>query len=117
MRDLAPEIFRQRMVIEGTVTCEAISQIEIQGLLTKLCKNLDMVQLTPATTHRSERFGNCGWMHWETSGVHMYAWEKDNGAFFSIDIYTCKQFEPEDAVKTVKNFFACELDEIEWKEV
>jgi hypothetical protein len=55
-------------------------------------------------THRSDRFGWAGWIHWETSGAHFYAWEQPR-IFFSADIYTCKAFDVRTAVEFTRNFF------------
>ena len=34
-----------------------------------------MTLLIDPVTHRSDRYGWAGWVHWETSGAHFYAWE------------------------------------------
>ena len=34
------------------------------------------MQLLEPVTHRSDRYGWAGWIHWETSGAHFYAWEQ-----------------------------------------
>jgi S-adenosylmethionine/arginine decarboxylase-like enzyme len=57
----------------------------------------DMVVLAEPVTHRSDKFGWAGWVHWETSGTHLYAWEQPL-LFFSVDIYTCKAFDPGRAI-------------------
>jgi len=96
MADLAPEIHRQRMVIEGLVV-SPITAPEIEEYLTELSDVLNMVALIKPVTHRSDMYGWAGWIHWETSGAHFYAWEQPR-LFFSVDIYTCKYFTPQDAV-------------------
>ncbi len=63
-----------------------------------------MKTLLDPVTHRSDKFGWSGWIHWESSGAHFYAWEKPV-LFFSVDIYTCKAFENEHAVAFTKDFF------------
>lgn len=63
-----------------------------------------MVELLEPVTHRSDIYGWAGWIHWETSGAHFYAWEQPV-LFFSVDIYTCKEFNPSTAVVFTKNFF------------
>jgi S-adenosylmethionine/arginine decarboxylase-like enzyme len=47
-----------------------------------------------------------GWMDslGENSGAHFYAWEKPL-LFFSVDIYTCKEFSPEAAAEFTKKYF------------
>jgi hypothetical protein len=58
-------------------------------------------------THSSPKFGWAGWIHWETSGAHFYAWDTPK-LFFSVDIYTCKQFLDQDAVDYTGKFFDTE---------
>lgn len=102
MKDLAPTIFRQRMIIEGIPT-KRITSEQITSYLSGLSDALDMVTLIEPVTHQSEKYGWSGWIHWETSGAHFYAW--DEPLFFSVDIYTCKQFDPVAAEKYTKEFF------------
>jgi S-adenosylmethionine decarboxylase len=107
IRDLAPTIHRQRLVVEGT--CPApIDERAIRVYLTKLSDVCKMQALNEPITHRSERFGWAGWIHWETSGAHLYAWE--DPLFFSIDVYTCKAFDPAPVLQfTAEHFDAIEL--------
>lgn len=112
MQDLAPMIHRQRIVIEG-YPAQPISDEVIKDYLTKLSDVLEMVTLITPVTHRSDLYGWAGWIHWETSGAHFYAWEQPL-LFFSVDVYTCKAFNPDDAVKFTKNYF--KTTKIEHKE-
>lgn len=112
MKDLAPNIYRQRLVIEG-YPAEAISDDAIKRYLSALSTVLDMQQLIEPITHRSDLYGWAGWIHWETSGAHFYAWEQPL-LFFSVDIYTCKAFNPEDAVAFTEKFF--NTNAIEYRE-
>ena len=112
MKDLAPTIHRQRLVIEGYPR-EPIKSADIKLYLSELSRVIGMRQLNEPVTHRSEKFGWAGWMHWETSGAHFYAWD-DPILFYSVDIYTCKEFKPEAAIEFTKNFF--KSDHIEYKE-
>ena len=102
MRDLAPHIHRQRLVIEG-IPSAPISAEGIRAYLSKLSVELDMVELLAPVTHRSDRYGWAGWIHWETSGAHFYAW--DEPLFFSVDVYTCKPFEATAAARFTERFF------------
>jgi hypothetical protein len=103
-RDLAPEILRQRLVIEG-VPARPVSDAEIGRYLSLLSRQVDMVQLLEPVTHRSDLYGWAGWIHWETSGAHFYAWEQPR-LFFSVDIYTCKAFDVDTAVSFTRDFFS-----------
>jgi S-adenosylmethionine/arginine decarboxylase-like enzyme len=102
-RDLAPEIFRQRLVIEGYPEAP-ITDAQIVDYLTGLSRVTGMVVLTTPVTHRSDRYGWAGWIHWETSGAHFYAWDVPR-LFFSVDVYTCKAFDPADAIDYTRDAF------------
>lgn len=103
-RDLAPDILRQRLVIEG-VPARPVDDEQIRQYLSELSREVDMVQLIEPVTHRSDRYGWAGWIHWETSGAHFYAWEQPR-LFFSVDVYTCKAFDVDTAVSFTRGFFA-----------
>jgi hypothetical protein len=103
MIDLAPEILRQRLVVEGTCR-RPIDAESIVTYLRRLSDVTDMITLIDPVTHRSPLYGWAGWIHWETSGAHFYAWEQPR-LFFSVDIYTCKAFDPEDVVRFTAEFF------------
>jgi S-adenosylmethionine decarboxylase len=104
--DLAPMIHRQRLVIEGTCP-EPITAEQISEYLSALSGVLDMTALIEPVNHRSDLYGWAGWIHWETSGAHFYAWEQPM-LFFSVDIYTCKPFDAADAIAFTREFFAAE---------
>ncbi len=104
--DLAPSILRQRLVIEG-LTREPISAAVISRYLSALSEVCGMVSLIEPVTHRSDAFGWAGWIHWETSGAHFYAWEQPR-PFFSVDIYTCKSFEPAKAISFTEEYLRTE---------
>src|SRR6185437_999788 len=103
MKNLAPQIFRQRLVIEGTCSTP-ISDEQMKDYLSKLSTVLKMRTVLEPVAHRSDKYGWAGWIHWETSGAHFYAWEQPL-LFFSVDIYTCKAFDPADATKFTQEYF------------
>jgi S-adenosylmethionine decarboxylase len=103
MKDLAPNIYRQRVIIEGYPSA-LINDKQIERYLLKLSSVLRMKTLIKPVTHCSDKYGWAGWIHWESSGAHFYAWEKPL-LFFSVDIYTCKAFNTIDAVKFTKKYF------------
>ena len=102
-RDLAPMIHRQRLVVEGTCR-EAITDERIRSYLNCLSEVCGMKPLMEPATHRSDRHGWAGWIHWENSGAHFYAWEEPM-LFFSVDIYTCKRFDAVAASQFTRDFF------------
>src|SRR3989344_883748 len=103
MKNLSPEIYRQRLIIEGKIDY-LITGRQIKKYLSGLSEILDMKPLIEPVTHKSKKFRWAGWIHWETSGCHFYAWDKPI-PFFSSDIYTCKKFNAKKAVCFTKNFF------------
>jgi hypothetical protein len=101
--DLAPAIYRQRLVVEGH-PARAVTAEEISEYLSRLTDVCGMRQLMEPVTHRSDQYGWAGWVHWETSGAHFYAWERPM-LFFSVDVYACAPFSPEAVVEFTKGFF------------
>ena len=112
MKDLAPGIVRQRLVIEG-IPSEAISAQDIKDYLSRLSDEIGMITLIEPVTHRSDTYGEAGWIHLETSGAHFYAWEQPL-LFFSVDIYTCKSFVVQDAISFTQKYF--KASQVEHKE-
>lgn len=102
-RDLAPMITRQRLVVEGYPTF-VITDEHIKDYLSQLSVVTDMITLIEPVTHVSDLYGWAGWIHWETSGAHFYSWERPI-SFFSVDIYTCKAFDPRKVVEFTENYF------------
>lgn len=105
VKDLAPTIHRQRLVIEGYPSF-VITDEHIRDYLSQLSEVTEMEVLLSPVTHCSDKYGWAGWIHWETSGAHFYAWEEPR-LFFSVDIYTCKAFDPEKVAQFTKNYFRC----------
>jgi S-adenosylmethionine decarboxylase len=102
-RDLAPRIHRQRLVVEGYPTF-VITDEHIKDYLSQLSVVTDMITLIEPVTHCSDLYGWAGWIHWETSGAHFYSWERPV-SFFSVDIYTCKAFDPAEVVAFTERYY------------
>jgi S-adenosylmethionine decarboxylase len=102
-RDLAPMITRQRLVVEGYPTF-VITAEHIRDYLSRLSVVTDMITIIEPVTHVSDMYGWAGWIHWETSGAHFYSWERPV-EFFSVDIYTCKAFDPQKVVEFTEQYF------------
>jgi len=96
-------IVRQRLVVEGLST-QPITDNDVRLYLSALSNVCEMTQLSDPVTHRSTRYGWAGWIHWEESGAHFYAWEQPV-LFFSADIYTCKAFDAQRVLEFTSNFF------------
>jgi S-adenosylmethionine decarboxylase len=113
--DLAPEICRQRMILEGTL----YNPFEADDMI-RYCKEISKVlNMTPIgepITDFAEKYGWCAYMHWKESGMHIYSWNVRDPKFFSIDIYTCKKFKYLDVVRYTTEFFEEDLIKLTWKE-
>lgn len=102
-RDLAPSILRQRLVVEGYPGF-VITDAHIKDYLKRLSEVTGMITIIEPVTHVSELYGWAGWIHWETSGAHFYSWERPV-EFLSVDIYTCKAFNPLAVLEFTEGYF------------
>ena len=113
--DLAPDICRQRLIVEGTLhnifTPEAMT-----AYAKEISKVLNMELITSPVLNHEPKYGSCAFVHWKESGMHIYTWDNRVPSFFSVDIYTCKEFNPLDAVGYTEEFFGESLIKLSWKE-
>ena len=91
MPDLAPSVFRQRLMIEGNYTIPVNAET-IRRYLIDLSDVCDMSLLNEPVIDWSPAGRWAGWIHWEASGVQVHVWIAPV-RFFSADIYTCKPFD------------------------
>ena len=113
--ELAPDICRQRLIIEGT-----LHNVFLPEDMTKYCheitKVLNMTEVTSPVCNYDANYGWCAYTHWKESGMHIYAWDNRSPRFFSIDLYTCKPFEVKHAINYTEEFFGDNLIKLVWKE-
>jgi S-adenosylmethionine/arginine decarboxylase-like enzyme len=117
MKNLAPDIIRRRMIIEATLNVNLTAE-EIHGYLVSLSNTLGMTPVGVPTLRYSSGYGWAAYLNWTESGVHMYSWDKNahpspNAPFFTVDIYTCKEFDTVRAVGYTRSFFSYAIKEIE----
>ena len=118
MKDLEPQIYRQRLTIEGKYQGD-ITEEMIKSFLVDFAAYIEMTPLTepfiftPNNTGHAIHHGVAGFMAWAESGCSVYTWDKFN--FLSVEIYTCKKFDIQNAVDYVKEYFNC--TEIESQEL
>lgn len=112
-KNLAPSLVRQRVIIEGT-TGDIVKPEEIRKYLLELAKVTDMEIVSGPFAYNAHEMGYGGWVHWKTSGAHFYSYPTIP-PLFTVDIYTCKPFSAEQAVKFTKK--RLQALEIVWKEV
>ena len=106
--DLAPDICRQRAVIEGTLHVP-FSPEDMTRYCHDITEVLKMTAVTSPVCNYDSRYGWCAYTHWTESGMHIYSWDDHNPPFFSVDIYTCKSFDPEVALAYTREFFGDNL--------
>ena len=112
-RNLAPSLVRQRVVIEG-LTERIVEPREMKDYLVALAKVADMEILSGPYAYSAHELGYGGWVHWRTSGTHIYSYPT-NPPLFTVDMYTCKPFKPQEAVNFTNEYF--KALEIVWKEI
>ncbi len=112
-KNLAPELVRQRIIIEGT-TQKIVEPEEIKKYLLELSKVVDMVVLSDPVAYTAHDDGYGGWIHWKTSGAHFYSYPT-NPPLFTVDCYTCKAFSVQKAVEFTQKYF--NTIEIVFKEI
>jgi S-adenosylmethionine decarboxylase len=113
--DLAPDICRQRLIIEGTLRGVFLPE-DMTRYCHEITKVLAMTAVTSPICNHDPDYGWCAYTHWKESGMHIYAWDKRTPKFFSIDIYTCRSFDPMDAINYTEEFFKDNLIKLTWKE-
>lgn len=108
-RDLAPDIFRKRLLIEAFWTVD-VDADRVQAALVDLAAHLglrtygDPVVFSPASGMGQD--GNAGWdafVPLVDSGIAGYFWARQR--FLSIVLYTCADFDSPAAVTFVEQRF------------
>ena len=107
---LAPEIFRQRLLIEGYYSID-VNQDTVSQFLLGLAAELDLrtygepVVFAPNSgMGRDENAGFDGFVPLIDSGISIYVWS--HARFVSLVIYTCKGFDEARAIAFSRDFFA-----------
>lgn len=105
------------MVIEGHYSGE-MTHKRVEEYLFGLAKCLNMTINVFPVTFTPDRAGNPlhkginGFVAWVSSGCHIYTWR--DFKFFTVDIYTCKHFNPKISVDFTKKFFGA--TKITWRD-
>jgi S-adenosylmethionine decarboxylase len=108
MRDLAPNLMRQRLLIEGFYKID-IDKKSIASYFKNITQSLklrmygDPIIFSPGGIGKKENQGYDAFVPLIDSGIALYIWS--NAKFFSIVIYTCKRFNEKTAVAETKKFF------------
>lgn len=116
MKDLAPHILRQRLLIEGIYERE-VSAATIADFFDVLLEKMRLTAAGDVLINCSDNMGkpeNRGieaFLPLIESGVALYTWESSR--FLSLIIYTCKAYDNDVALAATSDFF--QLSQVEYK--
>ena len=108
MKNLAPNIKRQRLLIEGFYTIGA-DRKTIQSYFKAITSRLKLkmygkpIIFSPGGGGKKINQGYDAFVPLIDSGISVYVWS--NAKFFSAVIYTCKDFDEKKAIETTKKFW------------
>lgn len=117
MKNLAPDITRKRLIVEGYFTNEMIVEATIEEFFDSLCNTLNLrkygkpIIFSPGGKGKKENQGFDAFIPLIDSGISLYIWS--NKKFFSCIIFTCKDFNAKKAITHIQDFF--QSSEIEFK--
>ena len=108
MKDLAPEIFRQRLLIEGKYTID-VAEANVREYLLELAATLELgtygdpIIHSPEGTGKEENQGFDAFIPLIDSGISIYIWSSSQ--FLAVVLFTCKEFNADAAITFTKEFF------------
>jgi S-adenosylmethionine/arginine decarboxylase-like enzyme len=109
MRDLAPDIVRQRLLIEGLYIRE-IDRAAVVEYLTGVASHLGLrtygqpVVHAPGGEGSAENQGFDAFIPLIDSGISLYVWTEKR--FFAAVLFTCKRFDVNAALNFTRQYFA-----------
>jgi S-adenosylmethionine/arginine decarboxylase-like enzyme len=116
MKNLAPGIVRQRLLIEGFYNI-VVDESAIGNYFKEIAASLDLkiygepIIFSPAGMGKETNQGYDAFVPLVDSGISAYIWT--NAKFFSIIIYTCKNFKDKTAIEKTKEFFKAKEIELQ----
>ena len=108
MKDLAPEIVRQRLLIEGLYS-KVIDRSAVEGYLTGVAAHLGLRVYGAPIVHapsegKLENAGFDAFIPLIDSGISLYVWSERR--FFAAVLFTCKRFDLNEAIGYTREYFA-----------
>jgi len=107
-RNIAPDVFRQRLLLEGFWTIDLTAET-VKAYLLGLTAHLDLrtygdpIVFSPTSgMGKDENAGFDAFVPLIDSGISCYFWSKRR--FFSIVLYTCKGFDADRAEAFTRSF-------------
>lgn len=108
MHDLAPDIVRQRLLIEG-LYASPLDRDAVERFLTGLAAHVGLraydapVVHSPGGAGKEENQGFDAFLPLVDSGISLYVWTSRR--FFAVVLFTCKRFEVDEALAFTREFF------------
>ena len=108
MKDLAPAITRQRLLLEGYYTVP-VDEAVVRQFLRRLPAALGLRTYGEATVFapggrgREQNEGFDAFVPLIDSGISLYVWSAQK--FLALVVFTCKSFDDEVAIETTRDFF------------
>jgi hypothetical protein len=108
MKDLAPDIVRQRLLIEGLYTAD-IDQALVERYLVELAAHLNLrtygqpIVHAPGGAGKDDNQGFDAFIPLIDSGISLYVWSRKR--FFATVLFTCKAFDTQAALDFTRGFF------------
>ena len=108
MRELAPDIVRQRLLIEGVYTTDIDSDAVEQYLL-GVAAHLDLrtygrpIVHAPGGAGKEDNEGFDAFIPLIDSGISLYVWSRKR--FFAAVLFTCKSFDIDRALQYTDAYF------------
>jgi hypothetical protein len=110
IKNIAPEVFRQRLLVEGFYTIDLSKEV-LKKYLLNVARHLSLraysepiIFVPTSGMGREENSGYDAFVPLIDSGISAYFWS--SAKFFSIVIYTCKGFDEQAAIDFTRKYFA-----------
>lgn len=109
VQDLAPDIVRQRLLIEGYFTTDVVEDV-IKRYFDALTTALELrtygapTIFAPGGLGRDDNQGYDAFVPLIDSGISLYVWSRPR--FLAAVIFTCKRFDAKRAIDVTREFFA-----------
>lgn len=117
MKNLKPEIYRERLVVEGYYGVNLAAGF-LERFLKGLGEAVGMKLIAGPYIFSPDKFselhhGLGGFVAWAESGVLFYSWSRHR--FFTLDVYSCKPFDVDLVLAYVKDKLLC--GQLAWSKV
>ena len=105
---LAPEVYRQRYMIEGYFD-RKVNEAVIEEFFKTITKDLNLraygkpIIFTPEGLGKEENAGYDAFIPLIDFGISLYVWSKSR--FLALVIFTCKEFDEKKALEIAQSFF------------